>query len=113
MAGEIITVPGCKGTTVEELVSENDIQILKVMVEPGGEIPLHTHKCAATMVVVKGEAKVLGKKDKQIANQGDIIVKSSMEPHGFTDVKKPFCFVSISDGKGILQNDGWDLKFMY
>jgi quercetin dioxygenase-like cupin family protein len=112
MNTEPIEVPGCKGTTVHELLLDEGVQVLKVEVEPGGEIPLHSHECAATMVITKGSARTLGK-DARAVRTGDVVVKSPNEPHGFTDVSEQFQFISISDHSGILQKDSWDLKYSF
>lgn len=111
MNSKKVAVPGCKGTTAQELLFEEGMQVLKVEVEPGGEIPLHTHECAATMVIIKGRARTLGK-DGRGASTGDIIVKAPNEPHGFTEVKGPFWFLSVSDNEGIMKVDGWDMKYL-
>jgi len=106
-----VAVPGCNKTTVQEILNDNDVHILKVDVAPGGEIPLHYHNCAATMVIIKGEASAIGKKRKTVS-KGDVVIKQSEEPHGFTDIKEPFCFISISSGKGIYQDKDWDMKYL-
>lgn len=111
MNTEPIDVPGCKGTTVHELLLDEGVQVLKVEVETGGEIPLHSHECAATMVITKGSARTLGK-DAHAVSAGDIVVKSRNEPHGFTDVSQHFEFISISDRNGIMKTDSWDLKYL-
>lgn len=103
-------VPGCQGTNVRELLSQESLHVLYVEVEPGGEIPMHTHACAATMVVTQGQARGLGKGDR-LVTKGDVIVKAANEPHGFTEVRKPFAFISISDGAGIRKADGWDMQY--
>jgi quercetin dioxygenase-like cupin family protein len=110
MNTEMIEVPGCKGTTVRELLVDKGVQVLKVEVEPGGEIPLHSHECAATMVITKGSARTLGK-DSHAVSAGDIVVKSRNEPHGFTDVSQHFEFISISDHHGIMQPNSWDMDY--
>jgi quercetin dioxygenase-like cupin family protein len=108
---EPIEVPGCKATTVHELLMDEGIQVLKVEVAPGGEIPLHSHKCAATMVITKGTARTLGK-DARAVSAGDIVIKSRNEPHGFTGVTQQFEFISISDREGIMRPDFWDLNYL-
>jgi quercetin dioxygenase-like cupin family protein len=112
MNTEPIKVPGCKGTTVHELLLDEGVQVLKVEVEPGGEIPLHSHECAATMVITKGSARTLGN-DPHSVGAGDIVIKSRNEPHGFTDVSEHFEFISISDHKGIMQTRSWDLNYLH
>src|SRR5688572_15047557 len=104
-------VPGCKGTTVQQIFSGDGVQVLRVEVQPDGEIPLHQHNCAAKMVIVQGRARALGKVER-IAAKGDVIVKAANEPHGFTDVTEPFVFLSISDGDGIVKPDRWDMDFV-
>lgn len=106
-----IEVPGCRGTTVQNFVSDGKLQVLMVEVQPGGEIPLHAHDCAATMVITKGSARTLGK-DGRVVAKGDVVVKGPREPHGFSDVKEPFAFLSISDGEGIVRPQGWDMAYL-
>jgi len=106
-----IPVPGCKGTTVEKLLLENGLPVLKVEVEPGGEIPLHAHQCTATMIILSGKARTLGKEGR-VVSKGDIIAKTPNEPHGFGDVEATFSFISISDNAGIMREDGWDVNYI-
>lgn len=111
MRTEGVTVPGCKGTTVRELLLEDGIQILKVEVEAGGEIPLHSHECAATMVITKGSACTLGK-DGRLVHAGEVVIKAPSEPHGFTGVNEHFEFISISNDKGIMKDSSWDMSYL-
>lgn len=111
MNDERISVQGCRHTTVQKLYSEHGVQVLNVEMEPGGEIPLHAHECAATMVITKGRARTLGK-DGRVVAAGDVVAKAPNEPHGFTQIEERFCFVSISDGGGIVRRDGWDLRYI-
>lgn len=104
-------VPGCIKTTVRHLFSDDDQQILQVEVAPGGEIPLHAHDCAATMVITKGRAQTLGK-DGRIVAKGDVVVKACCEPHGFSNITEPFGFLSISNGKGIMSRSGFDITYL-
>lgn len=106
-----IEVPGCAKTTVRRLHEESGLSILLVEVEPGGEIPLHTHTCAASMVVVSGSALTLGKNGR-IVKKGDVVTKAALESHGFTNVNEQFSFISIADLDGILLSDGWDMEYI-
>ncbi|TWT40529.1 hypothetical protein RAS1_42410 [Phycisphaerae bacterium RAS1] len=103
-------VPGCRGTRVQELFAGRDVQVLLVEVDPAGEIPIHVHDCAATMVIVEGEARALGTHER-VVGKGDVVVKAPREPHGFSGIGKRFSFVSVSDGRGIMHNDDWDLEY--
>lgn len=108
-----IEVPGCKGTTVQNLYTIPRMQVMKVDVSPGGEIPMHKHSCAATMVIMKGEAKALGKGKDRVVRKGEIVAKAGNEPHGFTEVKEPFSFISISYDDGIMRNpNNWDMEYL-
>ena len=113
MKQETIAVPGCKATTVSEIFSNGQVQVMKVDVAPNGEIPLHAHDTAATMIVVEGSATALGKACRFV-KKGDIVVKEAHEAHGFSDISQPFSFISISYGNGIMQDHGknWDLKYI-
>ncbi len=111
MKSEILEVPGCSQTTIRKLFEEEGLQILEVEVQPGGEIPLHTHDCAATMVILDGKARALGNHERQV-NRGDVVVKQPHEPHGFDGIDGPFSFVSISNENGIVRSNGWDLKYL-
>ncbi len=111
MNADPISVPGCRGTSAQELVNKNGLQVLKVNVLPGGEIPLHRHTCAATMVIVYGRATALGKEQRQVV-VGDVVQKAANEAHGFTDIDEAFSFISISDGSGIVHEDEWDLTYV-
>lgn len=111
MQAEKIEVPGCRGTTVQHLLSDGGMQVLMVEVAPGGEIPVHSHECSATMVITKGAARTLGK-DGRVVSKGDVVVKAPREPHGFSEVREPFAFLSISDGDGIVSPKGWDMSYL-
>ncbi len=104
-------VPGTSKAYVQELLTQDGLQVMKVLVEKGGEIPMHRHDCAATMVVVAGKAKSLGTHGRMV-QKGDIIVKKPNEPHGFAEVTEPFTFISISDEKGIMQKGHWDINYL-
>ena len=110
MKTDKLEVPGCKKTTVRKLHEEPGLQILRVDVEPGGEIPLHAHDCAATMVILEGSALTLGKGER-VVKKGDVVAKSPHEPHGFSNIREGFSFVSLSDEAGILRPDGWDMRY--
>jgi len=106
-----IEVPGCKKTLVEELLTEEGLQVMHVHVQPGGEIPLHRHSCAATMVVTQGYARKLGVHQDTV-QKGDVVTKKPYEEHGFTEVKEPFSFISVSYGQGIMRKDGWNINYL-
>lgn len=108
---DMLDAPGCQKTKVHKLHEEQGVQILRVEVEPGGEIPLHAHDCAATMVILQGSARALGKSER-IVKKGDVVVKAAHEPHGFGGIKDRFAFISISDESGILRPGGWDMTFL-
>lgn len=109
MQGEI-PVPGCSATTAELLLQADGVQILRVRVAVGGEIPTHAHDCAAAMFVVAGSATAVGE-ESRVVHAGDVVVKAKREPHGFTNVTAPFSFISVSSDGGILRDGGWDLQF--
>ncbi|HLC79759.1 MAG TPA: hypothetical protein VJG83_05055 [archaeon] len=111
MENEFVKVPGCKETEVKELYHDNQTQISVVQVARGGEIPMHCHDCAATMIITKGSAKAIGK-DYKIVKNGDIVVKKPKEAHGFTQIKEPFEFISVSEGNGIMHNGEFDIKYI-
>lgn len=111
MDTDMLEAPGCRRTRVRKLHEEGGLQILRVDVEPGGEIPLHEHDCAATMVILEGSARALGKGER-IVKKGDVVVKTPHQPHGFTDINGRFSFISLSDAAGIVRPDGWDMSFV-
>ena len=84
--------------------------MLRVVVGHGGEVPLHSHDCAATMVVLGGSAFALGRRGRRVS-KGDVVVKAPREPHGFSEVDAPFTFISISDGEGIQRETSWDMQY--
>ena len=111
MTSERLQVPGCKRTFVRKLFGDNGQQVLHVEVEPGGEIPLHSHGCAASMFVLCGQARTLGHESRSV-KPGDIVVKKPNEPHGFTDIRDSFSFISISADDGIVHTDNkWDITY--
>ncbi|MDD5068031.1 MAG: cupin domain-containing protein [Candidatus Pacebacteria bacterium] len=103
-----VAVPGCPGTVVEELPSALGRQFLRVTIERGGEVPLHSHECAATMIVTHGSArKLVERGNAERVKAGDVITKAAREPHGFTEIgEEGFSFISVSGGLGIVQEGG-------
>mgnify|MGYP001560673906 CR=1 FL=1 len=112
MERRTIEVPGCEKTTVEDLLSEPGTQVMRVRVHPGGRIPLHSHECAATMVITEGRAYALGAGKSRYVDRGEVLVKGPGESHGFEDVREPFSFISISYDKGIMRPDGFDIRYI-
>jgi quercetin dioxygenase-like cupin family protein len=105
-----MAVPGCRGTTAELLFRADGVQALRVEVAIGGEIPLHSHGCVATMFVTAGSAMAIGPNERPV-RVGDVIVKAIDEPHGFADVVEPFSFISISNDGGIMHDGEWDMRY--
>lgn len=101
-------VPGCRGTTVRKVTRAHRLQFLEVNIKQGGEVPLHTHDCAATMVITRGSArKLTGKGLGERVEAGDVVVKAAREPHGFTRIGKGgFQFISLSGSQGIVRKGG-------
>ena len=110
METEKIFVTGCRETAVSKLFSDGGVQVLKVEVMSGGEIPLHEHECAATMVIIKGRARTLGN-NCRIVTKGDVVIKAAKEPHGFIEITEPFEFISISYGAGIIHGNDFDIRY--
>lgn len=98
-------IKGCPGTSVKKMPPVHGLQCLQVTILPGGEVPLHSHECAATMIVVSGRARKLTRTGKgQFVKAGSVVVKTAGEPHGFTEVSpEGFRFISLSEGKGIVR----------
>lgn len=110
-----VAVPGCRGITVRELQPAHGLQFLEVNIERGGEVPLHTHECAATMIVTRGSArKLAGNGKSELVKPGDVITKAAKEPHGFAEVgEEGFQFISLSDNEGIVRQGGnLDMTFV-
>lgn len=105
-----MSVPGCPGTTAEVLLNADGVQVLRVNVAVGGEIPVHSHDCAATMFVTSGCATAVGRGER-LVRAGDVVVKKKQEPHGFTNVVAAFSFISVSNDGGILRDDTWNLHY--
>lgn len=108
----MLVVPGSTGVTIEPLGSIGGVQLNKVRVAPGGQIPLHSHECNSGMGITQGSARTLGKDENKPVRPGDYIYKPSGTLHGFTDIgAEGFEFISMSDGDGIVLNTGWDIAY--
>lgn len=103
-------LPGCVKTTVQEIYTHNDLQILKVDVEHNGEVPMHTHKSNVTMLVLSGFAHVIGD-NNYVVQKGDIIKVKPEQPHGFTRVEQNLSFISIIEGDNLIQNGKYDISY--
>ena len=108
-------IEGCPGTSVKKMTPVHGLQCLEVSILPGGSVPLHSHSCAATMIVVAGEARKLTKDGRKgrLVRTGAVIIKQANQPHGFAGVgPNGFKFISLSEGKGIVRDHNeLDLAF--
>jgi mannose-6-phosphate isomerase-like protein (cupin superfamily) len=72
-----------------ELVGEEHgglgLCLIFVDAEPGSGPSLHTHPYEEVLIVLEGEATLLGGDEDVVAGPGDIVIIPSGEPHGFVN----------------------------
>jgi quercetin dioxygenase-like cupin family protein len=71
-----------------ELVGDDHgvgVCVIFVDAEPGQGPSLHTHPYEEILIVLEGEATLLGGEDGQVARAGDVVIVRPGEPHGFVN----------------------------
>lgn len=110
-----IVHPRLAGVTVFPMggpVHRGQAQRVLVQVEPGAEIPPHSHMVDATMIPVAGSATVLSDDEDngRIVHPGNCVFFHAGGQHGFRAGPDGFSFVS--ENGGIVDSDGhWDITF--
>lgn len=109
-----ITHPKLPGVTVYPVSGSPKIghqQQVLVIVEPGVQIPLHTHEVDAEMFIISGSAKVLSKDgtNGMEVTTGSKVFFVKEKHHGFEAGPNGFSFISTNGG--IVDQAGWDIQF--
>jgi quercetin dioxygenase-like cupin family protein len=59
--------------------------------KPGGYMALHKHPWEQEIAVTKGKVKILGSKNNQVIEEGDVAYFPSDEEHGFENIGDQPC----------------------
>jgi quercetin dioxygenase-like cupin family protein len=89
-------------------------QDLLVQVNPGGQVPLHSHSVDATMFIVDGEAIVISDDESlngQTVHRGDVVDFERNIRHGFKASPLGLLFVSRNGGIIDEGSNAWDIQF--
>jgi quercetin dioxygenase-like cupin family protein len=98
---EIPQMTGTRDVTLQWLITKNDGALHYVMrifsIEPGGEIPVHTHtNMEHEMFVIEGAAVMNDGISKITVKKGNAILVLPNEKHGFVNISdKPFRFICV------------------
>lgn len=89
-------------------------QKILVIVEPGAEIPLHSHEGDANMHILAGAGNVLSDDETNGApvQPGDCVFFARLRAHGFKAAAQGLAF--LSENEGIVDADPrkWDLEMV-
>lgn len=98
---ELPQMQGTKDTTIQWLITKNDGAMHYAMrvftIEPGGQIPLHSHSdMEHEIFIIEGEA-VLNTGEAEIpVKKGDALLVLPNDKHGFTNISTaPFKFICV------------------
>ncbi|MCX7995893.1 MAG: cupin domain-containing protein [candidate division WOR-3 bacterium] len=98
---EVPQMPGTKEVTLQWLITKNDgarhYAMRLFTVEPGGEIPVHSHSnMEHEIFVVEGTAIFKDGVVETPVQKGDVLLILPNEKHGFTNNSdKPFRFICV------------------
>ena len=97
---EQVTMHGTTGTTIRWLINKDNgartFAMRRIVVQPGGKIPLHTHPADHEIYVLSGEGAVL-KEDGNIPFQKDMFIYVPPNiRHGFQNTATtPLVFLCV------------------
>jgi len=101
-----------KGATIRWLTHKNlggeeyqhNHALRHFTIAPGGEIPIHNHKCTQIMYVLSGQALCTalakdGRREEREIGVGDFVYNYSFEPHGMKNLSQtePAVFLCCID----------------
>ncbi|MHA2141815.1 MAG: cupin domain-containing protein [Candidatus Thorarchaeota archaeon] len=96
-----VPLPGVTKTTMRWLIGKHTGAKTYFMrhfeMQPGGIIPLHSHREEHEIFVLTGEAKVLGDCDTDVVKKDDVVFIPSDFPHGYdnTTGTEVFSFICV------------------
>ncbi len=94
-------MPGARGVTLQWLITSKDgahhYALRLFTLEPGGEIPVHTHKdMEHEIFVIEGEALLNDGISEIPIKKGTAIFVPPNEKHGFRNIaNQPFKFICV------------------
>lgn len=91
-------MPGCEVRLHPKSTPNHEFAL--VLVPPGGHIDTHTHTVPASMIIVHGEAEVVGDdRDGERVNFGSTVHFQANGAHGFRNAgPNGFAFYSVNGG---------------
>lgn len=99
------SVPGTTSTTAQTISQGPDMEVQRVVIRPGGEIPMHSHPFGQSYCVVEGQGVITTPRGKTNVDRGDAGYFAPNEPHSWQNTgKADLVFISSSAGEqGILE----------
>jgi quercetin dioxygenase-like cupin family protein len=84
---EIVTMYGSTGTTVRWLINKDNgaqtFAMRRFEVQPGGEIPLHSHEADHEIYILSGEGIAFSKEQEITLKPEMFLYVPPHEPHGY------------------------------
>ncbi len=89
--------------TKQVLISSNEapnFAMRKFIIEPGGEMPMHTNTVEHEQIVLGGSAEVVIGNERHIVKKDDVVFIPSGIPHCYKTIgSKPFEFLCVVPNK--------------
>ncbi|MDC8004292.1 cupin domain-containing protein [Aureisphaera galaxeae] len=89
-------VPGADNTYAKTLSQGADMEVQRVTILNGGNIPLHSHPFGQSYVVIAGEGAIVTPSGKSAVGPGAAGYFKPEEPHGWESEGGELVFVSSS-----------------
>ena len=98
-------LPGTVGFSVQWLVTRDSgsdkFAVRRFTVRPGGRMPLHKHKYAEAVVMVRGRLRVRIGDEERVVGPGEFFFTRPWEPHSienpFSEEAEFICTISYED----------------
>ncbi|MCP4727914.1 MAG: cupin domain-containing protein [bacterium] len=99
---EGLPIKGGEGAGIQWLIAEKQgadaFYMRLVTIEPGGEIPLHSHDVVHEMFILKGKGAVLTEEGENNVSHGNFAYIEGEKVHGFKNLgDEDFMFICCID----------------
>lgn len=102
-------IKGTRGFKIQWLVTKDQgsfkFAVRRFTVEPGGYMPLHSHKYVEAVVILKGRLRVRTGREEYVLGPGDFFFTNQDEPHALENIggeeAEFICVISYEDDMGV------------